>query len=321
MLGKLARLLRMCGHDVVHFGGGEEKILEGRCLLTRDKAMARRISGSLFIEHAYPFHQARQVLRTFQLDGARAFTRCVEDNAPLGVVSAESVREELPREVAESGRELHRCSACGRVYWEGSHVERMRETIRALLDAPLPSDAHATVEESALGRLEPLLDLHQAMDAELWAHRVALLGDRLEPALGHLRRFAMNMARHIRLEEELVLPAYASAPGLEGFPRGGAPDIYRRDHQKILDGLTHIEREVERVAALPAGQARDVARIEALDGQRKLIDLLAHHDHRERAYLYPRLAELLSVAEQEALLERMLEWVGPKVELVRGACD
>lgn len=313
MLGKLARLLRMLGYDVLWVREGSREDVAAatqadRRLLTRDRTLARQVKDAHFVEHAYPFHQARQVLRAFGLDDARAFTRCVEDNGVLRSVESLQVASEVPAKVLAEDPPFFRCATCGKVYWPGSHVERMRATILALLDAPLPSDGHAAPdpETSALGRLEPLLDLHQAMDAMFWGHRVALLRGDLELALRELRRFAMSMARHIDLEEELVLPIYAASPPAEGYPRGGAPEIFRRDHEKILQTLTELDQRTEALLVPRETAASEVARLELLDAEKRYVDLLAHHDHRERAFLYPRLVESLSPEEQTDLLERMM---------------
>lgn len=309
MLGKLARMLRMLGQDVVWFpDASRDEVMasaQARVLLTRDRKLAAAVPQSLFIEHAYPYHQARQVLRAFSIRDDQAFTRCVEDNGRLAPVSAEVVRGEVPSRLMETEVALWRCTHCQKVYWSGSHVDHMRTTILELVDAPIPDDDHAGAVDDgpALGRLEPLLDTHQALDALLWSHRVALLKDNLPRALGQLRRFAMSMVRHLQLEEDCVLPPYRACPPADGFPRGGSPEIFERDHEKIRDDLANFERRCEALEAL-RGQARDLARLSLLDAQRKYVDLLAHHDHRERMWLYPRLVEILSVTEQEELLRR-----------------
>ncbi len=313
MLGKLARTLRMLGHDVEWLrDGSREAVIERsakRVLLTKDRALGQRVAGAFVVEPSYPFHQARQVIRAFALDDRAAFTRCVEDNGLLEALAPGSSAGEAPGSPPASGGPRYACPRCGRQYWAGTHVEHMRRTIMSLLEAPIPSDEHGTPDPDGakLGRLEPLLDLHQAMDALFWGHRLALLRKETRAALGCLRRFAMAMARHIDLEEQLVLPAYEADPPAEGFPRGGHPDIFRRDHAKILAELEAIERACERIEREPTEEAQDLARLAVLDDGRRFVDLLSHHDHRERAFLYPRLAATLAPAEQTELLERMAE--------------
>src|SRR5689334_23241181 len=91
MLGKLARMLRMIGHDAEYVREGDPLEIaqrardEGRVLLTRDTKLARHGDTGLvlFIESNYPFHQARQVIRALGLVLDASFRRCVEDNGLL----------------------------------------------------------------------------------------------------------------------------------------------------------------------------------------------------------------------------------------------
>jgi uncharacterized protein with PIN domain len=57
------------------------------------------------------------------------FTRCLECNEPLVEASAESVRGEVPAYIAERFDRYHRCPACRRLYWEGSHFQAMSAEI------------------------------------------------------------------------------------------------------------------------------------------------------------------------------------------------
>jgi uncharacterized protein with PIN domain len=69
-------------------------------------------------------------------DRARPFTRCLHDNAPLRAVAKEAVIARLPPMVAASQDEFSTCGLCGRVYWKGSHWQRMNAVLaRAVRDA------------------------------------------------------------------------------------------------------------------------------------------------------------------------------------------
>lgn len=309
-LGKLARLLRMLGQDVEAAPPEPRadviRAAQDRILLTRDSSLAREVPGALLVENAYPFHQARQVLRAFGLGAA--VTRCPEDNGVLEALEAPSevdVPEGAAAAPAEGGT-VYRCTRCARLHGSGSDIEAMRATILELADAPRPPDDHAEGLDDGgrLEGLEPLLDMHQALDALFWTHRVALLRGDFTKARATLRRFTMNMSRHIRLEEELVLPIYRGSPPPDGFERGGAPDIFQRDHEKILRAGSDFEQRAEAILAQEDRERRELQCLELLDRQRKYLDLLAHHDHRERLHLYPHLARLLSPEKQTALVQR-----------------
>ena len=144
MLGGLARWLRILGYDTFYDPGIEDAELvrrasrEGRWLLTRDAGLPRewRVEGCVLVESDEPLDQLREVVERLGLRPAeeRAFTRCTRCNAPLEPVGPAEVRDEVPDRVHVRHREFRRCPECGRIYWEGSHVRRMRRRIADLLE-------------------------------------------------------------------------------------------------------------------------------------------------------------------------------------------
>jgi hypothetical protein len=141
-LGKLASLLRMLGFDALYQGDyGDEELVrisleQRRALLSRDRALlaAPVLVRSYRVRSEIPLEQAEEVLQRFDLcDSARPFTRCLRCNAALESVPAEAVSGRLPAGVRSAQREFLRCPGCNRVYWDGTHVARMRETVVGLL--------------------------------------------------------------------------------------------------------------------------------------------------------------------------------------------
>ena len=58
----------------------------------------------------------------------RPFTRCLDCNTILADASRESVLERLPPKIRD--KDVFRvCPSCQRVYWEGSHHERMSKLL------------------------------------------------------------------------------------------------------------------------------------------------------------------------------------------------
>ncbi len=143
MLGGLARWLRIVGYDTVYGPRIEDEALvrraadEGRWLLTRDARLPREwsVEGYLLVEADEPLEQLREVLNRLELRPRedRAFTRCPRCNALLDTAGAAEVEDEVPRRVLAAKAEFRRCPGCGQVYWEGSHVRRIRERIGDLL--------------------------------------------------------------------------------------------------------------------------------------------------------------------------------------------
>ncbi|MBS1191522.1 MAG: hypothetical protein H6R10_3314 [Rhodocyclaceae bacterium] len=134
MLGRLARYLRAAGYDTeLAAGGAPDRDLvrqaaeEGRYFLTCDRLILEHRAGNglvCFLPHGHLDKLARQVGERFGIDWlARAFTRCLMDNTPL-VPTQSHHHPDLPPDLA--GRDIMRCPACQRVYWDGSHSRRMR---------------------------------------------------------------------------------------------------------------------------------------------------------------------------------------------------
>ena len=72
----------------------------------------------------------------------RPFSLCLECNAPLRTIDKQSVLERLPPSVQMNREHFTTCDLCGRIYWEGSHWQRMQ----ALLTESLQSSSHPCTE-------------------------------------------------------------------------------------------------------------------------------------------------------------------------------
>ncbi len=149
MLGGLARWLRVLGYDTVAAAHPSDADLvrqarqEGRILLTRDRALLaeKRPSQVLLIESTNPLVQLRQVVSHYGLPWqARLFSRCLRCNALLQPVPSHEVQSQVPAYVCQHQRRFMRCPACGRIYWEGSHVQHMRDQLHGAL-GPFEADA------------------------------------------------------------------------------------------------------------------------------------------------------------------------------------
>jgi uncharacterized protein with PIN domain len=142
MLGGLARWLRVLGYDTAyqaHIADTDliqQALREKRILLTQDRALLRawRLENVLLVEDTTPLVQLRQVVRQFDLPwGESLFSRCMLCNTPLAPVSRQAVTSRVPPYVLQNQRCFVQCSTCGRIYWEGSHVTRMRQQLQHAL--------------------------------------------------------------------------------------------------------------------------------------------------------------------------------------------
>jgi hypothetical protein len=139
-LGSLARLLRMMGFDTLYDDGfADDKIehivaTQGRIVLTRDRDLLkrRRVTHGCYVRALQPQQQLQEVFQRLDLArSARPFTLCPVCNVPLHDVTKAEVEHRLPPRVRGVYDRFRSCEVCGRVFWEGTHCQR----VRALVDA------------------------------------------------------------------------------------------------------------------------------------------------------------------------------------------
>lgn len=138
MLGALAKWLRVAGYDTHYARQGTDvsdrtltrrPLEEGRVLLTSDGGFLERKPvrdgrvGFLRVPHLPVEEQLRLVVDRFDL--SRCPSRCMECNGELEILPPDAVAGEVPPGVIRDHEEFFRCRGCGRVFWHGSHWERI----------------------------------------------------------------------------------------------------------------------------------------------------------------------------------------------------
>lgn len=141
-LGSLARLLRMLGFDTAWDGQWREPALarraanEQRVVLSRSRSLLKRreIPRALLIRSQRGDSQATEVVRRFRLAGqVRLFGRCTRCNGAVDAVAKDQVLARIPPRTRLWLDEYHLCRQCGQLYWEGTHVEKVRTRLAAIL--------------------------------------------------------------------------------------------------------------------------------------------------------------------------------------------
>jgi uncharacterized protein len=64
----------------------------------------------------------------------KPFSRCLNCNGTVEPASAESVARLIPEKTREFFVEFYRCASCGKVYWRGSHFEKLKAIVDELGD-------------------------------------------------------------------------------------------------------------------------------------------------------------------------------------------
>ena len=136
MLGSTARWLRAAGYDAALAAPGKPDVdllarcrLEGRVLVTRDRKLVAPAGAGVqivLLNDDGDEAQAMALSRGLGVDWTHApFTRCLVDNTPLRPAGdADLLR--IPEQSRELPGPFRVCPCCGRVFWPGSHVRRMR---------------------------------------------------------------------------------------------------------------------------------------------------------------------------------------------------
>lgn len=142
MLGALARWMRVLGCDVEYSNTiddaqvVERAVSEDRIILTRDTGLVKRRGAAgrhLFIDSDHVADQLRQVAGSYALPVRPALVRCLRCNTPLERAARADVAGKVPRYVLETQEEFAACPSCGRVYWPGTHRQRMEKDVARLL--------------------------------------------------------------------------------------------------------------------------------------------------------------------------------------------
>ena len=143
-VGRLARWLRALGYDASYhprIGDAElvrEAAAESRVLLTRDRDLTKRkviqtgLVRAILIRDDEVTDQLRQVFAELGLELKEALTRCIECNSELQPREPAVVADRVPAYVRSTQTRYSECPNCSRIYWAGTHWQRMRAVLADL---------------------------------------------------------------------------------------------------------------------------------------------------------------------------------------------
>ncbi len=145
-VGKLAKWLRILGYDTLFINPIDDDQLveigrqEGRVVLTKDTHISERrvvTSGQVRVVIVQGDHVAEQIRFLADHLGLRdsvdMLTRCIECNAPLEPIERSRVEGAVPPYVWKTQDRYVTCPRCGKIYWAGTHWDRMHRTAKQVL--------------------------------------------------------------------------------------------------------------------------------------------------------------------------------------------
>jgi hypothetical protein len=150
----LARRLRVLGYDVRTVRGARLDELfevgraEGRTVLTLSHRRPRRFADvpAIGVARDRPEEALRALAAGHEPTGP-PFSRCPLCNDALQSRHPFEARGEVPGRVLRAHRSLRYCPTCGKWYWEGTHVARLRAWLESALGRPpgAPGAPHGPV--------------------------------------------------------------------------------------------------------------------------------------------------------------------------------
>ena len=147
-LWKLARRLRLLGFDTLFNPQWDDPDLaelcqeQGLVLLSRDRGLLKRnkVEQGLLIRSTDPEKQVSEVLKRWGIGNKiNPFTRCLLCSGLLEPVACESdyfqqkLKPQVPPKILNWCREYNCCPSCEKVFWKGSHYQKLTRKIRQYL--------------------------------------------------------------------------------------------------------------------------------------------------------------------------------------------
>ena len=145
MLGNLAKKLRILGHDTIyHSSIDDEKLIsiarqEDRVLLTKDEHMVsntdKKHVKSLLIRGNDDLEQLIQVFSFLGIKNVSLNTdlsHCVACNGRLESIEKNMIKSKVPDGVYDMQQSFWICNDCKKIYWEGTHFEKIQEFVSKL---------------------------------------------------------------------------------------------------------------------------------------------------------------------------------------------
>lgn len=145
MLGNIAKKLRLLGYDSEYFSDGKDDELvlkaknENRIILTKDEPLLKKAEKQLVsfihIKNNTELEQLIQIFKNFNLSKIMISgntARCTECNGELEPIKKDQVVEKVPKGVLEKMDNFWKCTNCNKIYWEGTHIERLQKFVDEL---------------------------------------------------------------------------------------------------------------------------------------------------------------------------------------------
>ena len=141
MLGKLARYLRILGHDTVYppQRAADNHLhldLPDRILLTRNTRYKGQPPNQkvIFIPAENIIQQLTFLINELfiEIKSEKLFSRCLDCNLPVNPIPKSEAQGKVPDKSYNFYADFSRCPNCGKIYWRGTHTERVLRMLKTI---------------------------------------------------------------------------------------------------------------------------------------------------------------------------------------------
>jgi len=113
---------------------------DSSALLVIQKFLSMAIAYFYFhaeLNYFLPRHHKQVRISHFFEERVSPFQRCLRCNGLLESVDKQSIVDKLPETVRSRLDVFQRCQDCNRIYWKGSHYERLQQFIDGVLNSQI----------------------------------------------------------------------------------------------------------------------------------------------------------------------------------------
>lgn len=145
MLGNITKKLRLLGFDSEYSSNSDDIDLiiksknENRILITKDMPLYERAkkqkTSVICLTNDKEIEQLSQIFKNLKLSSVSISgnsTRCTDCNKKLEPVEKQNIKNKIPEGVFEKTDNFWQCSNCKKIYWEGTHIQRLQKFVDEL---------------------------------------------------------------------------------------------------------------------------------------------------------------------------------------------
>lgn len=145
-LGKLAQNLRLLGFNSFYNNTISNKIIiensikDKRIILTKDIGLLKRkaVTHGYWVRNTNPDRQIIEIINRFDLKNLiNSFTRCLHCNGELVIQDKNQIKNQVLPKTIKYYNKFFKCDGCSKIYWQGSHYNKMVQKIEMWLKTSL----------------------------------------------------------------------------------------------------------------------------------------------------------------------------------------